>query len=172
MREKIRSPMPTASRRQRSERLRSVSAAQRYRALVAIAIVAGLVALPCAVDAAVTKVQASAHLAEALGGGSEADVPAWFSEELFGLQGYSDVRTVGEGAVVGFSAQGNAVDVFAQLAEAMVRKGWVLAESGISGSGAFVKSEGRCRWAWLSCADISGSTSVVVQCAYDESGPA
>lgn len=140
------------------------SATQWRRVLCAGAIVCGLVALPCIVDTALGKAQVGMHVVEAASGESDADVPAWFSEELFSLQGYSDVRMSARAEVVGFTMQEQPVGAFARLAELMEQKGWVFLKSGVAGSGSFLKDSGSCRWAWISCFDMSDTTSVVVQC--------
>lgn len=143
------------------------------RVLRASAIIVAIVVGVCVVDGVLLAVEGASAAAErasllneevlSLADGSE--VPAWFAEELFSVQGCSDVRVAAGGAVVGFSATASAADEFTALAALMEQKGWTLMESGIESGASFLKDDGLCTWAWISCADIAGKTSVVVQCA-------
>lgn len=143
------------------------------RVLRASAIVVAIVVMACVVDgalSAIESVSAVADRASLIGEGAspameDSEVPAWFAEELFSVQGYSDVRVASGGAVVGFSANAGSADEFAALATLMEQKGWTLMESGVESGGSFLKDDGLCTWAWVSCVDVAGETSVVVQCA-------
>ena len=95
------------------------------------------------------------------------EAPPWFADELFALDEYSNVAVAAGGTVVGFEADGAATHAYAHIAEKMRERGWTEVGSGLAGNGAFVKDGGSCSWAWVSCTDVSGTTSVVVQCVHD-----
>ncbi len=97
--------------------------------------------------------------------GEDAIPPSWFEEELFSLEGREGVCVADDGIVVGFEMEGDAAQSLDELARTLEEKGWTMAESGMEGNAAFVKKDGMCRWAWVSCIDVAGTTSVVVQCA-------
>ena len=95
------------------------------------------------------------------------EAPPWFADELFALDEYSNVAVAAGGTVVGFEADGAATHAYAHIAEKMRERGWTEVGSGLAGNGAFGKDGGSCSWAWVSCTDVSGTTSVVVQCVHD-----
>lgn len=76
-----------------------------------------------------------------------------------------DVVVSAEGALVGFSDDGSPERVFSSLSEELYSKGWTLLESGSDTQASFVKDEGTYRWLYVSCIQMSGATSIVVQCA-------
>lgn len=144
---------------------KSRSAARQWRRVLraSILIVVAVVAV-CAIDGVLSCSRTAAPIA----GGSA--VPSWFEDELFSVQGYSDVRVALDGAVVGFSTTLEPSEEFAAIESLMEQKGWRLMESGVLGSGSFLKEKGACTWAWVSCVDVAGATSVVVQCAKAKAG--
>lgn len=134
-------------------------ARQRCRALRASAVIVAAVIAICAIDGVLSCSRVSAPIA------GDSAVPSWFEDELFPVQGYSSVRVALDGAVVGFSTTLEPSEEFAAIKSLMEQKGWKFMESGVAASGSFLKEKGTCTWAWVSCADVSGVTSVVVQCA-------
>lgn len=129
-----------------------------FRACIAIGLV---VALVCALDVPLGAAQGLSRIEQLAEGDSP---PSWFAEELFSLDGFEGVRVASDCAVVGFEMDGSAARSLEFVTGLMKEKGWKCLESGLEGSAAFVKVEGACRWAWVSCVDVAGSTSVVVQC--------
>ena len=157
---------------------------QRRRALGAGALVASALALTAAAGAewgpapeaepATAGARASPLVRAALGGEGAweeslpgyrpgASAPAWFVDELFDPEDALDSYVDEGGQVLGFVFPGAAVDRAGRVAEALADRGWLGVPSGIEGCATFVKGEGACRWAMVSCADVSGRASVVVQ---------
>lgn len=92
-------------------------------------------------------------------------LPEAVASEMALPPGVRDVRTSGDGSVVGFVAEGDAVDVMDRMTAGMVAKGWSrIALGGVEGA-TFVKSEGKCTWAMVTATQVGGSVSVVVRCA-------
>ena len=92
-----------------------------------------------------------------------AAAPTWFSEELFFPEGAIESFASEEGSVLGFVYPGSAASRAQAIAEALVERGWLGVPSGVEGCATFVKGGGLCRWAMVSCTDVSGRASVVVQ---------
>lgn len=137
------------------------TSAQSCRAL-RVCIAMGLsIVLACALDMPLGMVQGILQVDQAVG---DESLPVWFGEELFSLDGFEGVRVASGGAVVGFEMDGSAAQSFEAITELMEEKGWRCLQSGLEGSASFVKEAGLCRWAWVSCVEVAGSTSVVVQC--------
>ncbi|MCI2242771.1 hypothetical protein [Adlercreutzia faecimuris] len=156
---------------------------QRRRALGASALVAGMLAMAAVAGALGREpppqppaaTGRAASLARAALGGEEAwadavpgyregsAAPDWFAEELFAPEGALASYADEDGRVVGFSFPGSAADCAAMVAEAMGERGWLGVPSGVEGCVTFVRGEGSCRWAMVSCVDVPGGTSVVVQ---------
>lgn len=130
-----------------------------FRACIAIGL---MVVLACVLDVPLSAAQGLSRIEQLAEGGPP---PSWFAEELFSLDGFEGVRVASGCAVVGFEMDESAARSFEFVTGLMEEKGWKCLESGLEGSAAFVKAEGVCRWAWISCIDVAGSTSVVVQCA-------
>lgn len=92
-----------------------------------------------------------------------ASAPRWFADELFEPEGALDSYADESGQVLGFVFPGSASERAERVAEALVDRGWLGVPSGIEGCATFVKGEGLCRWAMVSCTDVAGRASVVVQ---------
>ena len=151
-----------------------VRSAQRRRFFAAWAIIATFVCISCVIDVCLSSVEVSAasKVVDVVNDSTaerwEGNPPEWFLQELFSLDGYGDIMVFDEGAIVGFSAIETSEQVFTSVKDEMVNKGWSFSDSGVAACGTFTKQEGNCRWAWISCSDISGSTSVVVQCVCNQ----
>ncbi len=104
------------------------------------------------------------------GTGLEA-VPSWFAQELFPLDGTQDVRVSAEGDVVGFVVPSGEEASMARFREALCQGGWTESETGIEGCSVFMKGEGICRWAMISCIPVGDATSVVARCVVNREKP-
>ena len=102
--------------------------------------------------------------------GADDEVPESFQEEVLSTAGREDLRCDASAGIVGFSEEGSAEEVFAQLSEELAEKGWTGVESGLDAAGTFVKGDGDHRWLYLSCVQVGDSTSVVAQVESLEEG--
>lgn len=84
--------------------------------------------------------------------------------ELFSLADKKDVRMTDEGDVVGFVVDDDADVAFERLSRELEEKGWSRIEGGHAGAAGFAKDGGECVLCTVSCLNVAGSTSVVVQC--------
>lgn len=98
-------------------------------------------------------------------------VPSWFAQELFPLDGAQDVRVSAEGDVVGFVVPSGEEASMARFREELQQVGWTESETGIEGCSVFMKGEGVCRWAMISCIPVGDATSVVARCVVDQGKP-
>lgn len=89
--------------------------------------------------------------------------PTWFADELFSPEGARESYASEDGQVLGFVFPGAAAERAAVVAKALADRGWLGVPSGVEGCATFVKGEGLCRWAMVSCTDAAGWTSVVVR---------
>ncbi len=158
---------------------------QRRRALAAAALVAGMLGM-VAVPGLLQRLEEgpapevagparASPLVRAVLGGETAweevlpgyragpSAPAWFVEELFAPEGARESYASEDGQVLSFVFPGVAADRAEMLAKALVNRGWLGVPSGVEGCATFVKGEGLCRWAMVSCTDAAGWTSVVVR---------
>lgn len=92
-------------------------------------------------------------------------VPPWFAEELFSPDGALESSVSEDGRVVGLVLSGTAAQRASEVSGELVERGWVGVPSGVDGCATFVKEGGLCRWAMVSCIDVPGGVSVVVQVA-------
>lgn len=95
-------------------------------------------------------------------------VPPWFEQELFSLDGVGDIRVSGAGDVVGFVVSSDGEEPLNRFRSALQQDGWVESRTGVEGCSVFVKEEGACRWAMVSCVPVGNATSVVVRCVVDQ----
>lgn len=91
------------------------------------------------------------------------EVPPTFKKEVLDVPSGDDTYVNDDGSVIGFSRTESAQQTFMSIKDALESKGWVFVESGSRFAGSFVKAAGRYRWAFVSCTQISGQTSVVIQ---------
>ena len=94
-------------------------------------------------------------------------VPSWFVRELFSLDEARSIRVSATGDVVGFVVSSDEKTSMACFREALCQGGWTESETGIEGCSVFMKREGECRWAMVSCVPVGDATSVVVRCVVD-----
>ncbi|WP_232050935.1 hypothetical protein [Arabiibacter massiliensis] len=102
--------------------------------------------------------------ADAAEGAAGEALPEGFEEEALSLARRTEARVDGRAGIVGFSTEEDAAASFAAIAEELAAKGWEGVESGVPSCGTFVKGEGRHRWLFVSCVQVGGGASVVVQC--------
>lgn len=107
-------------------------------------------------------------LEDAVSSGDE--VPESFQEEILSLDGFTELRCDLDSGVVGFTAQGEAEEVFEEIEAVLEEGGWTFVESGLEACGTFVKVEGDYQWLFVSCVQVGSSTSVVVQVDSFEEG--
>lgn len=161
--------------------LRSLAAsgagASVQRVLRAVAIIGAAIAICCAIDAArhLLRPSIASSALEAISDESAADVqgagaqaahaalPEGFGEEVLDVSQAHALKVAADGAVVGFTEQGRAQSVFADLGERLAANGWEAVDSGRGDCGTFVKDEGRFTWLFVSCTQVSYAVSVVIQ---------
>ncbi len=91
------------------------------------------------------------------------ELPASFTSEVLSLRNCSDLYGSPQAGVVGFTVEGSADRAFKRVSSELVSGGWHAIKSGTSTCGSFVKDRGLYRWAFVSCVEMNGTTSVVVQ---------
>lgn len=91
------------------------------------------------------------------------EAPEAFQEEVLALSGREDVRVDEDAGIVGFTASGEAEEVFDALSAELEEGGWSGVDSGVAGWGTFVKGEGFYRWVAVACVQVGDAVSVVVQ---------
>lgn len=89
--------------------------------------------------------------------------PAAFMEEIGLPVGARDVRTQGDGTLVGYVVDADRDVVADDLAALMKARGWTRVSLGEEGAATYVKSKGRCTWALATCTQVGDATSVVVR---------
>lgn len=88
-------------------------------------------------------------------------LPESFSREVIDPLEIGCSETYSAQGVVGMVCMGDSADVLARASEALQSHGWMLADEGNGASGrTFIKSQGRYRWAFVSCSQVSGSASL------------
>ena len=92
-----------------------------------------------------------------------ADVPEAFSREIGFLPQARDIRSGGDGAVVGYIVPLESEVAAGQLAEHMAARGWTAVSLGSLEGATFVKREGTYRWALATCTQVGSATSVVMR---------
>ena len=95
---------------------------------------------------------------------TEGALPVGLVDELFGVEGFEDVRVSEGGDVVGFLSHDAADETFAALKGRLEENGWTFVESGIENAASFAKPGGAYQACFLSCTEVAGMTAVVVQC--------
>lgn len=102
-----------------------------------------------------------AALEDASASGDE--VPESFQEEAFSLEGFTELRCDLDSGVLGFTAEGEAVEVFEEIEAELEDGGWTFVESGLDACGTFAKATGDYQWLFVFCVQMGDFTSVVVQ---------
>lgn len=88
-------------------------------------------------------------------------LPESFPREVIDPSEIGCSETYSAQGVVGMACMGDAADVLVRASEALQSRGWILADEGNGASGrTFVKSQGKYRWAFVSCSQVSGSASL------------
>lgn len=93
---------------------------------------------------------------------SAAQAPAWFAEEVIGLDGRDELRANEDWSVVSFVIEGESA-AMAEVVCEMEERGWALVESGRGDFWTGVKKGGRCSWVALSGVRVSDAMCVVLQ---------
>ncbi len=89
--------------------------------------------------------------------------PKGFEEELLSPESTGAVLVSSNGRTVGFTIRKDPQSAFEAFKEELCAKGWASIPSGQGASSSFVKAAGTYTWAFVSCVEVSGETSVVVQ---------
>ena len=90
--------------------------------------------------------------------------PAYFLEEIGLVDGAYDVRASADGRVVGYSVDLDAQKAEQALTTLMSQSGWSEVPLGQDGAATFVKDDGRCTWALVTCTQAEGATCIVYRC--------
>lgn len=87
--------------------------------------------------------------------------PKAFEEEVASCSECGvDTFLIAEG-LVGFERSGNKEEVYSKIDEVLLARGWSRVDTDANQGGfTYVKDEGRYRWLFLSCSEVSGSVSV------------
>lgn len=91
------------------------------------------------------------------------EAPLWFSNEVFSLEGFEDVRANDSWTVVGFSFDGSVNEALTWGRCQLEENGWTVVESGVEGALTAAKEGGRVSWLLLSGTGAGDQTCVVVQ---------
>ncbi len=86
-----------------------------------------------------------------------------FADEVASLAGRNEGRIDEESRIIGWTCEGAAPDVLSSVVTELEQKGWRRMESGSATCASFTKASGCYRWAFLMCAQIGSSVSVVIQ---------
>lgn len=165
---------------------RAVGQVDARRSLIAVAIVAGIVAAPVAVDAVVEGVFAPVEASARGSDGIDADVltacsdpmkaldqidelvadcgdelPEAFSDEIGLPKGARDVRVSECGSVVGCLLEKEEEEALEIVARALSVQGWTEVPLGQVTGATFVKNGGSCTWVLVTCTQAGDETSVV-----------
>ncbi len=92
-----------------------------------------------------------------------ASSPEWFEQEILSCDELDGVIATSDWSTVGFYMQGSVSDVFKELSEEFINKGWLGYSSGVDGSATYMKEEGVCTWMMVSCTEIEDTVSVVLR---------
>ncbi len=90
-------------------------------------------------------------------------LPAWFEEELFSVDDAMELYASEGGRLVGVTLPKSATESFFLISASMQEGEWVVVESGMEGVASFMRDGAVPGWALVSCVDVGGATSVVVQ---------
>jgi hypothetical protein len=93
----------------------------------------------------------------------DAVLPTYYEQEAYLPDSYYDVRVSDKENVIGFLSKEPCATVFEACSNQMLAKGWTEVPSGQAYCSTFLKTEGIYRWALISCSDVSGDSSIVVE---------
>lgn len=94
---------------------------------------------------------------------SEEEVSSSFSQEVFPLEEYYQVKVSGAGSIVGALAKESPTCVFESCSQKLRAKGWTPVASGHENVATFIKEGGDYSWLALQCFRVGDSTSLVIQ---------
>lgn len=94
----------------------------------------------------------------------EGDLPGYFEAELGLIEGARDVRVNDGGNTVGYVVDRAPSDAIDTISDLMKQKGWLHVSLGNDGGATFVKRDGVCTWALVTCTEVGDATSVVYRC--------
>lgn len=174
---------PAAESGQRAERGRAAQkrlGVSGRRGIAACFVVFCLIGAVCAsrsaeqfVDPIVRQVQAAGSSTVGYGAVLDGSIDAYelaaasradaFADEVASLAGRNEGRIDEESRIIGWTCEGAAPDVLSLVAAELEQKGWRRMESGSATCASFTKASGCYRWAFLMCAQIGSSVSVVIQ---------
>ncbi|MCL2889347.1 MAG: hypothetical protein FWE65_02865 [Eggerthellaceae bacterium] len=89
-------------------------------------------------------------------------LPEGFTQEIFSLTSFHDIRLSKAGGVVGLLSDEPLERVFSFCELELLRRGWIKVDSGHEACASFIKTQGRYSWLYLSCAEIGNGTSVLI----------
>lgn len=96
-------------------------------------------------------------------------LPKGFAEEVLDPSGVACTACYCAEGVVGMLCKGESEGVLADAAAALEERGWLAVDGGGGVDGlTFSKDEGRYRWVYLACSQVSGSSSLWVVYLTDE----
>lgn len=93
----------------------------------------------------------------------KAEVPGWFADELHPLDAFEFVAATHDWTAVWLKSQHEPGDALRFLAEELAASGWSGYESGLENQVTFVKEDGLCQWAMMTCSQVGEETDVVVR---------
>lgn len=168
-------------RQQKQEKRNILLQKQKRRALLAVCLIlVGLVVVVKS-DFLLRQLSASQKVVTAFAGDTQqntsctdkSQLPAWFYEEVLTGKDLSavtikNIQTMQKTCLIGFECRDSSEQAFTRLQHALEEKDWLKFDAGLATSASFRKSSGTCSWLWLSCVEVSGATSGVVQCVYSD----
>lgn len=101
---------------------------------------------------------------EEAAGEVDGEVPEGFLREVGLPQECRDVRTDGDGGVVGCTVEGDAREVLEGIELRMRGLGWTSVPLGNGEGATFVKEGGSITWVMVTCTQVGPATSVVFRC--------
>ena len=101
---------------------------------------------------------------EKLAKDGQAQLPVYFEEEIGLFDGARDVRADDTGRVVGFLVDSSSHEAFSCVRENMMKTGWSEISLGDAEGATFVKEDGACTWALVTCTQVGSATAVVYRC--------
>ena len=86
-----------------------------------------------------------------------------FEREVMSLVDFKDVQVAGDGKIISFYSSRPCDAVLKMCCERLADNGWSWVESGEDRFVSFLKTDGLYTWLYLSCTEVAGETSVVMQ---------
>ena len=101
---------------------------------------------------------------EALAQSGQGQLPAYFEKEIGLLEGARDARANDTGRVVGYLVDDTSCETLDRIRENMGQAGWSEVSLGQAEGATFMKEDGRCPWALVTCTQVGSATAVVFRC--------